>query len=40
MQRVEHHSENTTRLGEDRSRFVLVEICEALAIDDLEGSFQ
>lgn len=40
MQRVEHHSKNITPIAEDRTRFVLVEICEALAIDDLEGSFQ
>ncbi len=40
MQRVEHKSRNNAIVGEDSTRFVLVEICETLSIDDLEGSFQ
>jgi len=40
MQRVEHESKITTQNGEDRTRYVLTEICEKLSIDDLEGSFQ
>jgi hypothetical protein len=40
MQRVEHESKNGTQIGEDRTRFVLTEICERLSIDDLEGSYQ
>lgn len=40
MQRVERKSRNNALIGKDSTRFVLVEICERLSIDDLEGSFQ
>jgi hypothetical protein len=40
MQRVEHKSKNTTPIGEDRTRFLLTEICERLSIDDIEGYYQ